>query len=59
MRLLLKGDYEAALTEYRKEHDRTRQIGRAGVAHHTLGQASKSDAALAELIEKHSSDWAF
>ena len=57
--LLLKGNYEAALTEYKKEQIEPSRLAGLAQAHHKLGHASESDAALAELIEKHSSDWAF
>jgi hypothetical protein len=51
--LLLKGDYEAALTEYKKEPREPLRLAGLACAHHALGQASESDAALAELIKKH------
>ena len=55
--LLLKGDYEAALIEYEKEQTEPQKLAGLASVYHRLGDRSKSDAALAELIKKHP-DWA-
>ena len=57
--LLLKGDGPGALAEIRHESaDAYRLIG-LPMAFHAVGQSAKSDAALAELIEKHEKDAAY
>ena len=59
MALLQKGDAEDALVEVEQESiDPLKEIGLA-MATHALGRKSESDAALAALIEKYESDWAY
>lgn len=54
--LLLKGQYEAALAEYRNEPSEPDRLAGLACAHYALGQEHASDAALDELIEKHADD---
>ena len=55
--LLQKGDYTAALAAIRDEpNEAWRMIG-LPMAYHGLGEQTKFDAALAELIDKHGRDW--
>ncbi len=56
--LLLKGEPEAGLAEIEKDPSVWRLIG-LPMAYHALGQTDKSDAALAELIEKWEQDAAY
>jgi TolB-like protein/thioredoxin-like negative regulator of GroEL len=57
--LLAQGDAEAALEEMEQELDEGfRLIGQVS-AYHDLGRSDESDAALAELIEKHTEDSAY
>jgi len=51
--LLHKGEPEAALAAMQQESHEDRKLAGLAVAYHALGQAAESDAALAELIEKH------
>jgi TolB-like protein/cytochrome c-type biogenesis protein CcmH/NrfG len=51
--LLHKGEPEAALAAMQQESDEDRRLAGLAVAYHALGQAAESDAALAELVEKH------
>ena len=51
--LLLNGDAEAALAEIRHETDEDWRLTISSMAHHALGNAAESDAALADLIEKY------
>ena len=57
--LLLKSEPGAALEEFLQETSEVwRRIG-LPMAYHALGRKVESDAALAELIEKHQKDWAY
>ena len=57
--LLLKGDPAGALAAMQQEADETwRRIG-LPMAWHALGRQVESDAALAELIQKDESSWAY
>ena len=57
--LLEKGDAPAALAEMQEEpQDAWRLLGLA-MAYHTLGRRAESDVALAETIQKYSSDAAY
>lgn len=51
--LLHKGDYEAALAEYKKEPREPLRLAGLASVYHSLGRASQSDAALAELVDKY------
>ena len=57
--LLQKGDAKDALAE--SEHETIDPLKRIGLAmsYHALGRKAESDAALAGLIEKYESDWAY
>ena len=55
--LLYKGDYQAALDAYGNEPSEPERLAGQAMAHHALGHTAQADAALAELIKKHS-DWA-
>jgi len=57
--LLLKGEPEAALATIQQESSEPWRMIGLPMAYHALGQAAESDAALAELIEKHEQGWAF
>ena len=57
--LLLKGEPEAALAAMQKESLEAYRLVGLVTAHHTLGDAAASDAALAELIEKYEKEWAW
>ena len=57
--LLLKGEPEAALAAMEKENFELFRLLGLVKAHHALGQAAASDAALAELIEKYEKGWAY
>ena len=57
--LLLKGEPEAALTAMQQESFEEWRLLGLVMVHHALGQATESDAALAELIEKHEQGWAY
>lgn len=50
--LLLKGESLKALQEMQKEQHDAKHLEGLTIAHHALGQADKSDAALSELIER-------
>ncbi len=55
--LLLKKNYSAALAAFQQEpHEGWRMIG-LPMAYHALGDRAKSDAAFAEVIAKHGTDW--
>ncbi len=57
--LLYQGDARAGLEEMEQEpHEVLRLLGRV-IAHHALGQAAESDAALEQLIEAHAEGWAY
>ncbi len=57
--LLLKGEPESALAAMQNEaFEAWRLIGLV-MAHHALGQAAASDAALAKLIEMYEQEWAY
>ena len=57
--LLLKGEPEAALADIQAESFAVfRLVGLAQI-YHALGRTADSDAALAELIEKHENEWSF
>lgn len=55
--LLLKGEYEAAIAEYKKERVEPKRLAGLASAYHALRQNEKSNAALGELIEKYP-NWA-
>ncbi len=57
--LLLKGEPQAALAAMQQESFEEWRLLGLVVAYHALGQATESDAALAELIEKHEQGWAY
>jgi len=54
--LLFKGDAQAALASIQQEKWESLSLLGLTLAHHSLGQAESSDAALAELIENHAQD---
>ena len=55
--MLLKGDNKAALAAMQAEPAEGWRLTGLALAYHALGQASASDAALAELIKKHEKRW--
>jgi TolB-like protein/Tfp pilus assembly protein PilF len=55
--LLLKGQYEAALAEYKDEPFEPARLGGLASAYYSLGQKRASDAALEEMIDKYP-NWA-
>jgi TolB-like protein len=55
--MLLKGDYRGALAAMQREPEEGFRLTGLAEAYHALGQASASDAALAELIKKHEKSW--
>jgi TolB-like protein/Flp pilus assembly protein TadD len=55
--LLLKGDAQAALKEIQAEPDEGWRLTGLALVYHALGKKAESDAALAELIEKHEKSW--
>ncbi len=57
--LLLKGEPESALAAMQQEADEGWRLIGLVMAHHALGQAAASDAALAELIAKYEQDAAY
>ena len=57
--LLQQGDAKAALAEMQQEVLEGMRLAGLSMAHHALGQSAESDAALAELIEKHGSGFSF
>jgi TolB-like protein/Tfp pilus assembly protein PilF len=57
--LLLKGEPEAALAAIQQESSEDWRLIGLVMAHHALGQAAESDAALTELIEKYEQGWAY
>jgi TolB-like protein/Flp pilus assembly protein TadD len=56
--LLFKGDLQGALEAMQLDDSVFGMIG-LPLVYHALGQANESDAALAELIEKHEQGWAY
>jgi TolB-like protein/cytochrome c-type biogenesis protein CcmH/NrfG len=57
--LLLKDEPEAALAALAEEADEGYRLIGLVMAYHALGQAAESDAALADLIEKHEQEAAY
>ena len=57
--LLLKGETQSALAAMQKEVSEGWRLIGLVLAHHALGQAAASDAALAKLIEKYEQDAAY
>jgi tetratricopeptide (TPR) repeat protein len=57
--LLLEGDPQAALREAEQEPSGPLRLAGLAMAHHALGHASESDAALEELIGNHEEGWAY
>jgi TolB-like protein/Tfp pilus assembly protein PilF len=57
--LLLKGEPQAALEAFQKEADGAWRLMGLVMAHHALGDAAASDAALAALIEQNERDAAY
>ncbi len=55
--MLRKGDNKAALAAMQEEPNEGWRLTGLALAYHALGQASESDAALAELIKKHEKSW--
>ena len=55
--MLHKGDSKAALAAMQEEPAEGWRLTGLALAYHALGQASASDAALAELIKKHEKSW--
>jgi tetratricopeptide (TPR) repeat protein len=55
--MLLKGDNKAALAAMQDEREKGWRLTGLALAYHALGQASASDAALAELIKNHEKSW--
>jgi TolB-like protein len=56
---LVQAKHRQALTETERIGDPFRRLFGEALAYHALGQKKESDAALAELIEKHHADGAF
>jgi len=56
--LLFKGELQAALEAMQLDDSVFGMVGLA-LVYHALGQANESDAALAELIEKHEQGWTY
>jgi tetratricopeptide (TPR) repeat protein len=57
--LLQNGDTQAALTEATKEPDEAYRLVTLSIVYHALGRSTESDAALAELIDKHEKEASF
>jgi TolB-like protein/tetratricopeptide (TPR) repeat protein len=57
--LLEKGDAEAALTEMHQEPGENWRLTGLAITLHALGRKAESDAALAQLIQKHEKTWAY
>jgi TolB-like protein/Tfp pilus assembly protein PilF len=57
--LLFKGKPDAALTAIQQEPEEVWRLIGLSMAYHALGQTAESDAALAELIEKHEQQSAY
>jgi tetratricopeptide (TPR) repeat protein len=55
--LLQRGDAQAALKEIQAEPDEGWRLTGLALVYHALGKKAESDAALAELIEKHQKSW--
>jgi TolB-like protein/Tfp pilus assembly protein PilF len=55
--MVRKGDNEAALAAMLEEPEEGWRLTGLALAYHALGQASASDAALAELIKNHEKSW--
>jgi TolB-like protein len=56
--LLFSDDKEAALAQMQSEPQEGWRLTGLAVVHHALGRKAESDAALAELIDKHARRWA-
>ena len=59
MTLLERSRRDEALTEATREQDEASRLWALAIIHHALNHASKSDAALRELIENHAETMAF
>jgi TolB-like protein/Tfp pilus assembly protein PilF len=57
--LLLKGEPEAALATTRQEAGEVWRLLGLSKAYHSLGQATESDAAVAQLVGPHAQSWAY
>jgi len=57
--LLLKGEPEAALEATQQESSEGFRLLGLVMAHHALGQASESDAALSAMIDRYEQEWAY
>jgi TolB-like protein/Tfp pilus assembly protein PilF len=57
--LLFNGEAEAALEEMLQEPSEPFRLAGLAMAHHALGQAAESDAALAQLIAKYEVEWIY
>ena len=55
--LLFLGEAEAALEEMRQEPSEPYRLSGLAMAHHALGQAAESDAALEQLLAKYETEW--
>jgi TolB-like protein/predicted Ser/Thr protein kinase len=55
--LMLQGNYEAALAEFRKENHDDGQLEGSAMAHFAAGRKSESDAALTEAISRNGTSW--
>ena len=56
--LLFRGDAELALAEFAQEPLESLKLVGLTMAHHALGDVERSDAAMAELIDRHGESWA-
>jgi len=56
---LLKGNFEAAMQEIRKEPSELWRLIGLAMVHWASGKTTDAEAALAELIEKYSENWAY
>lgn len=57
--LLLKGDAAGALSEFEKETSEIWRMTGLPMAYYALGRTADSDAALAALVKKYQTEWAF
>jgi len=57
--LLLLGEPRAALAAMQQESSEDYRLAGLSIAHHALGEAAASDAALAELIDRYGKYWAY
>lgn len=57
--LLLKGEPEEALLTMQRESSKEWRLIGLVMAYHALGRNAESDAALAEVIEKHARGWSY